>query len=99
MAFLVTVTHLWLAGVEVVECEETGETGFADIRDAVAIVEELAAKVNVVLALGKPLTASCWFEVDPMALILMLMYRVKASFCRKVSRLINPKGRKPHLST
>jgi hypothetical protein len=31
-----------------------------DIRqDAVAIVEELAAKVNVVLALGKPLTASC----------------------------------------
>jgi hypothetical protein len=37
-----------------------------DIRqDAVAIVEELAAKVNVVLALGKPLTASCWFEVDP----------------------------------
>ena len=54
------------AGVEVVECEETGEVNFADIRqDAVAIVEELAAKVNVVLALGKPLTASCWFEVDP----------------------------------
>ena len=54
------------AGVEVVECEETGEVNFADIRqDAVAIVEDLAAKVNVVLALGKPLTASCWFEVDP----------------------------------
>jgi hypothetical protein len=54
------------AGVEVVECEETGEVNFADIRqDAVAIVEDLAAKVNVVLSLGKPLTASCWFEVDP----------------------------------
>ena len=30
-----------------------------------AIVEELAEKVNVFLALGKTLTASCWFEVDP----------------------------------
>ena len=54
------------AGVDVVECEETGETGFADIRqDVVAIVEELAAKVNAALASGKALTASCWFEVDP----------------------------------
>lgn len=54
------------AGVEVIECEETGEVNFADIRqDVVAIVEDLAAKVNVVLSLGKPLTASCWFEVDP----------------------------------
>lgn len=54
------------AGVEVLECEETGEVNFADIRqDVVAIVEELAAKVNVFLALGKTLTASCWFEVDP----------------------------------
>jgi hypothetical protein len=54
------------AGVEVVECEETGEVNFADIRqDVVAIVEELAARVNVALALGKALTASCWFEVDP----------------------------------
>ena len=54
------------AGVEVIECEETGEVNFADIRqDVVAIVEALAAKVNVTLALGKALTASCWFEVDP----------------------------------
>ena len=54
------------AGVEVIECEETGETGFADIREtAKAIVEDLAAKVNVALASGKALTASCWFEVDP----------------------------------
>ena len=54
------------AGAEVVECEETGEVNFADIRqDVVAIVEELAAKVNIALALGKALTASCWFEVDP----------------------------------
>ena len=54
------------AGAEVVECEETGEVNFADIRqDAVAIAEELAARVNVSLALGKALTASCWFEVDP----------------------------------
>lgn len=54
------------AGVEVIECEETGETGFADIRKtAKAIVEDLAAKVNAALASGKALTASCWFEVDP----------------------------------
>ena len=54
------------AGVEVIECEETGETGFADIRNTVkAIVEDLAAKVNAALASGKTLTASCWFEVDP----------------------------------
>lgn len=54
------------AGVDVVECEETGEVNFADIRqDVVAIVEALAEKVNVTLALGKALTASCWFEVDP----------------------------------
>lgn len=54
------------AGVEVLKCEETGETGFADIREtAKAIVEDLAAKVNAALAAGKPLTASCWFEVDP----------------------------------
>jgi hypothetical protein len=54
------------AGAEVVECEETGETGFADIREtAKAIVEDLAAKVNAALASGKALTASCWFEVDP----------------------------------
>ena len=54
------------AGVEVIECEETGETGFADIREtAKAIVEDLAAKVNAALASGKALTASCWFEVDP----------------------------------
>ena len=54
------------AGVEVIECEETGEVNFADIRqDVVAIVEELATKVNAALASGKALTASCWFEVDP----------------------------------
>jgi len=54
------------AGVEVLKCEETGETGFADIREtAKAIVEDLAAKVNATLASGKALTASCWFEVDP----------------------------------
>ena len=54
------------AGAEVVECEETGEVNFADIREtAKAIVEDLAAKVNVALASGKALTASCWFEVDP----------------------------------
>lgn len=54
------------AGVEVIKCEETGETGFADIRETTkAIVEGLAAKVNVALASGKALTASCWFEVDP----------------------------------
>jgi phosphoribosylformylglycinamidine (FGAM) synthase-like enzyme len=54
------------AGAEVVECEETGEVNFADIREtAKAIVEDLAAKVNVALASGKALTSSCWFEVDP----------------------------------
>ena len=54
------------AGVEVIECEETGETGFADIRETTkAIVEDLAAKVNATLASGKALTPSCWFEVDP----------------------------------
>ena len=54
------------AGVEVIECEDTYETNFADIREeAKSIVENLAAKVNVVLASGKTLTASCWFEVDP----------------------------------
>ena len=54
------------AGVEVIKCEETGETGFADIREtAKAIVEDLAAKVNAALVSGKALTASCWFEVDP----------------------------------
>jgi hypothetical protein len=54
------------AGAEVVKCEETGETGFADIREtAKTIVEDLAAKVNAALASGKALTASCWFEVDP----------------------------------
>ena len=54
------------AGVEVLECEETGETNFADIRETTkAIVEDLAAKVNAALASGKALTASCWFEVDP----------------------------------
>ena len=53
-------------GVEVIECEETGEVGFADIRqEAKAIAEDLAAKVNAALAAGKPLTAACWFEVDP----------------------------------
>jgi hypothetical protein len=54
------------AGVEVVECEETGETNFIDIReDAKTIVADLVAKVNAVLASGKSLTSSCWFEVDP----------------------------------
>ena len=54
------------AGAEVVECEETGEVNFADIREtAKTIVEDLAAKVNATLASGKALTASCWFEVDP----------------------------------
>jgi len=54
------------AGAEVVECEETGEVNFADIREtAKAIVEDLAAKVNAALASGKALTSSCWFEVDP----------------------------------
>ena len=54
------------AGVEVVECEETGEVCFADIREtAKTIVEDLAAKVNIALASGQALTASCWFEVDP----------------------------------
>jgi hypothetical protein len=54
------------AGVEVIECEETGDTAFVDIREATkAIVEDLAAKVNATLASGKALTASCWFEVDP----------------------------------
>ena len=54
------------AGAEVLECEETGETNFADIREeAKAIVEDLAHKVNVSLSLGKSLTSSCWFEVDP----------------------------------
>lgn len=54
------------AGVEVIECEDTYETNFADIREeAKSIVENLAAKVNAVLASGKTLTASCWFEVDP----------------------------------
>jgi hypothetical protein len=49
-----------------VECEETGEVNFADIREtAKTIVEDLAAKVNATLASGKALTASCWFEVDP----------------------------------
>lgn len=53
-------------GVEVYQCEETGETGFKDVRDEVKkIVDDLAAKVNATLAAGKPLTASCWFEVDP----------------------------------
>ena len=54
------------AGVEVIECEDTYETNCADIREeAKSIVENLAAKVNAVLASGKTLTASCWFEVDP----------------------------------
>ena len=54
------------AGAEVVECEETGETNFADIREtAKTIAEDLAAKVNAALSAGKPLTVSCWFEVDP----------------------------------
>jgi len=54
------------AGVEVIQCEETGETGFKDLRNEVmATVEDLAAKVNATLAAGKPLTAACWFEVDP----------------------------------
>jgi hypothetical protein len=54
------------AGVEVIQCEETGETGFQDLRNEVmATVEDLAAKVNATLAAGKPLTAACWFEVDP----------------------------------
>ena len=54
------------AGVEVIECEETGETAFADIRETTkAIVEDLAAKVNATLASGRALTPSCWFEVDP----------------------------------
>ena len=54
------------AGVEVIQCEETGETGFKDLRNEVmATVEDLAAKVNATLASGKPLTAACWFEVDP----------------------------------
>lgn len=54
------------AGVEVIQCEETGETGFQDLRNKVmATVEDLAAKVNATLAAGKPLTAACWFEVDP----------------------------------
>jgi hypothetical protein len=54
------------AGVEIVECEETGETNFVDIReDAKTIVDDLVSKVNVALALGKSLTSSCWFEVDP----------------------------------
>jgi hypothetical protein len=53
-------------GVEVIECEETGEVGFADIRqEAKAIAEDLAAKVNAALSSGKSLTAACWFEVDP----------------------------------
>jgi len=52
--------------VEVIQCEETGETGFVSVRNEVrAIVEDLAAKVNATLAAGKPLTADCWFEVDP----------------------------------
>jgi hypothetical protein len=54
------------AGVEVIQCEETGETGFKDLRNEVmATVEDLAAKVNATLAAGKPLTAACWSEVDP----------------------------------
>lgn len=54
------------AGVEVIQCEETGETGFQDVRNEVkAIVEDLVAKVNATLTAGKPLTAACWFEVDP----------------------------------
>ena len=54
------------AGVEVIECEDTYETNFADIREeAKSIVETLAAKVNAVLASGKTLTTSCWFEIDP----------------------------------
>jgi len=54
------------AGVEVIQCEETGETGFQDLRNKVmATVEDLAAKVNATLAAGKPLTAACWSEVDP----------------------------------
>jgi hypothetical protein len=51
------------AGVEVIQCEETGETGFQDLRNEVmATVEDLAAKVNATLAAGKPLTAACWFQ-------------------------------------
>ena len=54
------------AGVEVIECEETGETGFQDVRNEVkAIVNELIIKVNAALASGQRLTSSCWFEIDP----------------------------------
>jgi hypothetical protein len=54
------------AGVEVIQCEETGETGFQDVRNEVkAIVNELIIKVNAALASGQRLTSSCWFEVDP----------------------------------
>lgn len=54
------------AGVEVIQCEETGETGFVGVGEKVrAIAQDLAAKVNAALAAGKPLTAACWFEVDP----------------------------------
>lgn len=54
------------AGVEVIQCDETGETGFQDVRNEVkAIVEGLAAKINATLASGKPLTQVCWSEVDP----------------------------------
>ena len=54
------------AGVEVVECEETGETNFVDIHEETkTIVANLVAKVNEALASGKSLTSTCWFEVDP----------------------------------
>ena len=54
------------ASVEIIECEETGDTAFVDIRETTkTIVEDLAAKVNAVLASGKTLTTSCWFEIDP----------------------------------
>lgn len=53
-------------GAEVVVCDETGETGFADLRwEAHAKAERLAARVNQAFTDGKGIDWTYWGEVDP----------------------------------
>ena len=88
------------AGVEVVECEETGETNFVDIReDAKTIVANLVAKVNEALASGKSLTSTCWFEVDPVYgsdSYMIKAQKPNAISLKKHKPNLPPTGRKPH---
>ena len=51
---------------EVVVCDETGETGFVDLRlEAYAKATRLAARVNDALASGSDLDWTHWYEIDP----------------------------------